>query len=92
VSVATDGATALSRVASFQPDAVVLDISLNGMSGIDLARRFREINIPRPLFLIALTASSDADIRDACLTAGFDAYLSKGGGIGDLERLLASQR
>jgi CheY-like chemotaxis protein len=60
------------------------------MSGIDLARRLREIIVPSPLLLIALTGSSDADIRDACLAAGFDAYLTKGRGLGDLERLLAS--
>jgi PAS domain S-box-containing protein len=90
VAVATDGATALSQRESFQPDVVVLDISLDGMSGIDLARRLREIIVPSPLFLIALTGSSDPDIRDACLRAGFDAYLTKGGGIGHLERLLAS--
>ena len=90
VAVATDGATALPRVESFQPDVVVLDISLDGMSGIELARRLRHSSIPNPPFLIALTASSDADMRDACLGAGFDAYLTKGGGIGDLERLLAS--
>jgi CheY-like chemotaxis protein len=49
---------------------VVLDLSLDDMSAIDLGRRLRELLIPSPLFLIALTASSDADLRDACLTAG----------------------
>jgi CheY-like chemotaxis protein len=81
---------ALSQAGSFQPDVVVLDLSLDDMSAIDLGRRLRELLIPSPLFLIALTASSDADLPDACLTAGFDAYLTKGGGMGDLERLLAS--
>jgi PAS domain S-box-containing protein len=90
VAVASDGATALSQAERFHPDVVVLDLSLDDMRGIDLGRRLRELLIPSPLVLIALTASTDADMREACLTAGFDAYLTKGGGIGDLERLLAS--
>ena len=90
VAVASDGATALSQFESFQPDVVVLDLSLDDMRGIDLGRRLRELSIPRPLVLIALTASADSDIREACLTAGFDAYFTKGDGLGELERLLAS--
>ena len=89
VAVASDGATALSQVESFHPDVVVLDLSLGGMSGIDLGRRLRALFVPNRLVLIALSAATDAGIREACLAAGFDAYLTKGGGIGDLERLLA---
>jgi CheY-like chemotaxis protein len=90
VAAAADGATALPTVESFQPDVAVIDISLDGMSGIELARRLRERSMAAPLFLIALTASSDADMREGCLRAGFDAYVNKGGGIVELERLLGS--
>jgi CheY-like chemotaxis protein len=89
VAVASDGATALSQVESFHPDVVVLDLSLGDMRGIDLGRRLRERFVPSRLVLIAFSATTDAGIREACLAAGFDAYLTQGGGIGDLERLLA---
>jgi CheY-like chemotaxis protein len=41
-----------------------------------------------PLRLIALSGYADADLRDACLAAGFDAYLVKPGEIPELERLI----
>ena len=59
-----------------------------GMNGIDLARRLRQRFPPAQLRLIALSAYAGADIRDACLDAGFDAYLVKPGEIAELEELL----
>ena len=59
-----------------------------GMNGIDLARRLRQRFPPAQLSLIALTGYAGADIRDACLAAGFDAHLVKPGDIAELERLL----
>ena len=38
--------------------------------------------------MIALSGYADADIRDACLAAGFAAYLVKPGDILELERLV----
>jgi CheY-like chemotaxis protein len=43
---------------------------------------------PAQLRLIALSGYPGPDIRDACLAAGFDAYLAKPGDSRELERLL----
>ena len=59
-----------------------------GMNGIDLARRLRQRFPPTQLRLIALSAYADPDIRDACVAAGFDAYLVKPGDIAELKELL----
>ena len=59
-----------------------------GMNGIELGRRLRQRFPPTQLRLIALSGYADADIRDACLAAGFDAYLVKPGDIPQLERLI----
>jgi two-component system, sensor histidine kinase len=90
VAVAVDGPSALSVAQTFQPDCAILDLSLRGMTGIDLARRLVQTSLPRRPYLIALTAFREPETRDACLAAGFDAYLIKTGDLYELERLLAS--
>ena len=88
VAVASDGPSALLLVETFQPECAVLDISLPGMNGIELARRLRERFPPAQLYLIALTGYAGTDIREECLAAGFDAHLVKPGEIALLKRLL----
>jgi CheY-like chemotaxis protein len=92
VAVAGDGPTALALATAFQPECAIVDLSLPGMNGIELGRQLRQ-RFPRTqLYLIALTGYAGADIRDACLAAGFDAHLVKPGELTKLERLLGSDR
>ena len=87
-AAAADGLTALSIASIFQPDYAILDLSLHDITGLDLARRLREaLSSGRP-YLIALTAYGDEVMREACLAAGFDAYLLKTADIQALETLL----
>ena len=89
VAVAEDGPSAIAVAQTFLPDFAILDISLRGMTGIDLARRLLEVSLPRRPYLIALTAFREPETRAACLAAGFDTYLVKTGDLGELERLLS---
>ena len=92
VAVVQDGPSALALAETFQPECAIVDLSLPGMSGIELARRLRE-RFPRPrLYLIALTGYAGADIGAACLSAGFDVHLVKPGEIELLEKLLGDER
>ncbi|APR77911.1 Two-component response regulator [Minicystis rosea] len=56
-------------------DALVLDVRMPGMSGVDLlvdlARR--EVQLP----VVVLTAHGDEDVRKQCLRAGALAFLTK---------------
>ena len=88
VAVAADGPSALSLADAFQPECAIVDLSMPGMNGIELARRLRQRFPAAQLRLIALSGYADADIRDACLGAGFDAYLVKPGDIPELQRLI----
>jgi two-component system, chemotaxis family, CheB/CheR fusion protein len=88
VAVAADGPSALSLAEAFQPECAIVDISMPGMNGIELGRRLRQRFPAARLRLIALSGYGDADIRNACLSAGFDAYLVKPGDIPELERLI----
>jgi CheY-like chemotaxis protein len=69
-----------------------VDLSTPGMNGIELGRRLRQRFPPAQFRLIALSGYAGADLRDACLAEGFDAYLNKSGNIFELERLFGSDR
>jgi len=92
VAVAGDGPSALSQAEAFQPECALVDLSMPGMNGIELGRRLRQRFPLTQLRLIALSGYAGADIRAACLAAGFDAYLVKPGDAHELERLVGGDR
>ncbi|MCQ4084488.1 response regulator transcription factor [Streptomyces sp. RB6PN25] len=79
VRTESDGNAALRAAAEFKPDAVVLDIVLPGLDGLEvLSRLRREIPDVPVLFLTGKDAVED---RIAGLTAGGDDYVSKPFGL-----------
>ena len=88
VAVATDGASALTTAATFQPDAAILDLSLPDKAGDDLARELRAAFPQRKLLLIAFTGHGTPGIQERCRAAGFDACMVKPGDPAVLEKLL----
>ncbi len=77
VRTAKDGATGIALALSFNPDVVLLDLGLPGLSGIDVARELRRRPECRQLQIVALTGWGDADYRRQTESAGFDRYLTK---------------
>jgi len=88
VRLATSGPAALELVPAFQPDVVLLDLSLPGMGGLELARQLRARATSAALVLIALTGYGDEQDRAASQAAGIDHHLVKPVEIDDLRRLL----
>lgn len=76
VRVAYDGAEAMSEVAHALPDAVVLDLGLPSVDGLEVARQLRR-KYGRCLRLVAQTARSDEETARAVSEAGFDDLLTK---------------
>jgi DNA-binding NarL/FixJ family response regulator len=75
VRMACDGPTALQAALTLEPDLAVLDISMPGMSGIEVARELRRrANKAKIVFL---TVHEDADILASCLDAGGLGYVVK---------------
>src|SRR5881275_2485145 len=87
VALASDGDTALTAVDSRTPDALVLDVMMPGLDGLDVTRRLRRQGNRVPILL--LTARDAVGDRVEGLDAGADDYLPK---PYDLEELLARLR
>ncbi|RCG29457.1 DNA-binding response regulator [Sphaerisporangium album] len=75
VRVAGDGASALRTAREFTPDAVVLDVMLPDIGGLEVLRRLRA-EIPQVCVLF-LTAKDAVEDRIAGITAGGDDYVTK---------------
>jgi DNA-binding response OmpR family regulator len=75
VDVATDGCTGLDYACSTDYDALILDIMLPKMDGLQLLQRLRNEGIKTPVLL--LTARDQVDDRVQGLDAGADDYLAK---------------
>ena len=75
VEVARDGGEALEALAVARFDAVVLDVTMPGVSGLEVCRRLRASGDRSPVLM--LTARDAIDDRVAGLDAGADDYLVK---------------
>ncbi len=75
VGTVSDGRAALEATLKFQPDLVVLDISMPEMSGIEVAEELtRQGNKAKIVFL---TVHEDQDILNTCRAAGGLGYVIK---------------
>ncbi|HEY5578214.1 MAG TPA: response regulator transcription factor [Acidimicrobiia bacterium] len=87
VETAIDGADALEKADTIQPDAIVLDIMMPHVDGLAVCRRLRARGDSTPVLM--LTARQEVSDRVAGLDAGADDYLVKPFA---LEELLARLR
>jgi len=87
VTVANDGLSGLTQIRGINPDLVILDWLMPGMTGVEVCRRLRQTGSKIPVIL--LTAKDDVSDRVAGLDAGADDYLVKPFSI---EELLARIR
>ena len=75
VSAVPDGLAAVAAAVRLQPDVVVLDISMPGLSGIDVARRIRAAGCEARV--VFLTVHEDPDFIREGLSTGAMAYVVK---------------
>ncbi len=89
IDIASSGQQALALFRTNQYDAILLDIGLPDISGIDVATQVRDskkanANIP----IIALTADATDEIQNECLTVGINVVATKPINIQHLNQLL----
>lgn len=75
VEEATDGATALERYYINRHDLVVLDMVMNGMYGLEVLTKMRELD-PKIRVIVA-TADIQASTREQVRAAGASAFVNK---------------
>ena len=85
-----DGPGALAEAVAWQPDVVLLDIGLPGLSGYEVARRIRQHPVLAGMVLVALTGYGLEADRQSSREAGFDHHLTKPADVDEVEKILKS--
>jgi signal transduction histidine kinase/CheY-like chemotaxis protein len=89
VSTAYDGATGLDLARVQTPEVVLCDVSMPGMSGLEVARQLRQALGPESALLVALSGYGDEEDERRSQEAGFNEHLVKPVGIDALRALLS---
>jgi PAS domain S-box-containing protein len=93
VTVVDNGLAALKALDRERFDAVLMDVHMPEMSGLEATRKIREQEqqTGKHLHIIAMTANAMVGDRERCLAAGLDDYLSKPVRSADLFRAVESE-
>ena len=75
IGAVTNGQALLEEAAKLDPDIVILDITMPGLSGIEVARRLRETGSRAKI--VFLTVHDDSDFVRESLWAGALGYVVK---------------
>jgi len=88
-TVAHGGQQALDQIRQRCPDAAILDIGMPDLNGYEVARRIREEESGRGMFLLAITGWGHPDDVARAKAAGFNEHLTKPVDAENVVRLLA---
>lgn len=82
VAAVTDGEAAMHTYQEHKPDALILDISMGKIGGLEVARCLRKKGSNTPI--VFLTVHEEADFVSAALASGGSAYVVKSHMTNDL--------
>ena len=88
VQTAYDSEETLLKLPAFAPDALLLDLGLPEIDGLDLARRIRSDPKYARLRIVAVTGYSQPEDKRRTRESGFDEHLVKPVAYSDLARAL----
>jgi len=89
--VAYGGREAIDLAESFNPQAIILDIGMDGMHGGELARHIRKESVASKALIIALTGHAATDPRVVAWQEYFDVVLGKPQGLSQIRELLMAR-
>ena len=75
VSVATDGQDALNSVAQLNPDVILLDWMMPGLTGLEVCKQLQQNKDTHSIPIIFITAKDDGEVES--LRAGAVDYITK---------------
>ena len=85
---AGDGLEAVESAQSFQPDLILMDLSLPGLDGIGAISLIRDQSELRNIQVVAVSGHAAVEDITAARAAGFDGYLVKPIDMDQLDRVL----
>ena len=77
VVVSKDGLNILGITTTELPNLILMDIQLNGVSGIDLIEELKKNDVTKHIPIIAITAFAMKNDKTKILKSGCDMYISK---------------
>ena len=77
LDIAPDGMLGLQMAQAHTPDLILMDINLPGLTGYELATKFKALPPLAQTPIIAITANTTVGDRERALAAGCDGYISK---------------
>ena len=77
VANAYDGIECMNKMATFQPDVVIMDIMMPKLDGVDTTRLIRRNRSYGDTIVVALSARADEDTRKRMRDAGANLFMRK---------------
>lgn len=77
VQMASDGQDTLDKVASFQPDLILLDVMMPKLSGFEVCRKLKDDPATSSIMILMVTALNELGDIERAVEAGTDDFLSK---------------
>ncbi|MDC0276158.1 response regulator [Verrucomicrobiales bacterium] len=87
---ANNGEEGVEKVLAGGVDLIFMDLQMPVMGRIDATLKIREsFHLERQPLIIAMTGHALAGVKDSCLQAGMDAYITKPISVDDVKRSFA---
>ncbi len=77
IAIAFDGQEALDKVASFQPDLILLDIMMPKLNGFEVCKQLKETPETRQIMILMVTALNELGDIERAVNAGTNDFISK---------------
>ena len=77
ITIAVDGQETLSKVVSFQPDLILLDIMMPKLNGFEVCKKIKEDPTTKRIMVLMVTALNELGDIERAVAAGTDDFLSK---------------
>ena len=77
IELAVDGQDTLDKVASYQPDLILLDVMMPRLNGFEVCKQLKEDPQNRRIMILMVTALNEIGDIERAVAAGTDDFLSK---------------
>ncbi|HEX3998090.1 MAG TPA: response regulator [Pirellulales bacterium] len=77
IAIAVDGRDTLDKVASFQPDLILLDVMMPKLSGFEVCKKLKQDSATRAIMILMVTALNELGDIERAVDSGTDDFLSK---------------